>query len=52
MYKIYGISDDALKSVYVYANCLRFYIDVILKRLKCKKNWARTAFQCSLNIKR
>jgi len=42
MYKIYGVSDDALKSMFAYTGCLPLPIDIILRKLKFLKDCNKT----------
>ena len=42
MYKIYGVSGDALKSTFAYTGCLPLHIDIILRKLKLLKDCNKT----------
>ena len=42
MYIIYGVSGDALKSMFAYTGCLPLHIDIILGKLKFLKDCNKT----------
>ena len=42
MYKIYGVSGDAVKFVYAYTNCLPVPTDTAIRKLKFLRNCARS----------
>ena len=47
MYKIYGVSSNAPKSVFAYTGCLPLHTDIVLRKLKFLRNCDKT--QCKLS---